>query len=293
MGFIFDPARKIQAQQRLQGIMSATKCELQHALPFAMEPVVYDFAINEHGSFADLLSGSIALMPAGYYTLTVPDLLRQDRRALSPLRRAELDKFGAACRAKPELSGMVQTLFDALLPRGNAEGDGHQSLSTLLAANGLDPKQHEQIRTSLREGRIGLAQNRLPTNAVIEDVCENDVTDLTQPGAEFKALDALGLEALRNGEVAVITLAAGAGSAGRRRRRRQALHPFAKLAGRHRTFLRRTSPNRAASHAVPGCRCRTSSPQLSHTNRRLPFRATTTTATKDQCLSPGRASVCG
>ena len=35
--------------------MSATKRELQHALPFAMEPVVYDFAINERGTFADLL----------------------------------------------------------------------------------------------------------------------------------------------------------------------------------------------------------------------------------------------
>ncbi len=31
-------------------------------------------------------------------------------------------------------------------------------------------KQHEQIRADLREGRIGLAQNRLPANAVIEDV---------------------------------------------------------------------------------------------------------------------------
>jgi hypothetical protein len=40
MGFIFAPARKSQAQQRLQEIMSATKRELQHALPFAMDPVV-------------------------------------------------------------------------------------------------------------------------------------------------------------------------------------------------------------------------------------------------------------
>jgi hypothetical protein len=238
MGFIFAPARKSQAQQRLQEIMSATKRELQHALPFAMEPVVYDFAINEHGSFADLLLGADALMPAGYYSLTVPDLLRQDRRALSPLRRAELDRFGAACRAKPELRGMVQTLFDAMFPRGKADSEGSDNLAALLAANGFDPKQHEQIRSNLREGRIGLAQSRLPANAVIEDVCEGDVADLTQPGAELKALDALGLEALRNGEVAVVSLAAGAGSrwtqgAGVVK----ALHPFAKLAGRHRTFL--------------------------------------------------------
>ena len=35
-----------------------------------MEPVVYDFAINENGTFADLLSGARALMPSGYYALT-------------------------------------------------------------------------------------------------------------------------------------------------------------------------------------------------------------------------------
>jgi hypothetical protein len=200
-----------------------------------MDPVVYDFAINENGTFADLLKGSEALMPAGYYALTVPELLRQDRRTLSPLRRAELDKFGAACRTKPELRGMVQTLFDAMLPRGKAETAG-ESLSSLLEANGFDARQHEQIRAHLREGRIGLAQNRLPASAVIEDVREEDVVDLTLP--RDPDLEARGLAALRNGEVAVVSLAAGAGSrwtqgAGVVK----ALHPFARLAGRHRTFL--------------------------------------------------------
>jgi hypothetical protein len=235
MGFIFAPARKAQAQQRLQEIMSATKRELQHALPFAMEPVVYDFAINENGTFADLLKGAEALMPAGYYALTVPELLRQDRRTLSPLRRAELDKFGAACRTKPELRGMVQTLFDAMLPRGKAESAG-ESLSSLLEANGFDARQHEQIRAHLREGRIGLAQNRLPASAVIEDVREEDVVDLSS--RRDLEMEARGLAALRNGEVAVVSLAAGAGSrwtqgAGVVK----ALHPFARLHGRHRTFL--------------------------------------------------------
>jgi len=235
MGFIFTPARKAEAQQRLQAIMSATKRELQHALPFAMEPVVYDFAINENGSFADLLSGVDALMPASYYTLTVPELIRQDRRALPALRRTEIDKFGTACRTKPELRGMVQTLFDAMFPREKGDASD-QSLGALLEANGFDAKQHEHIRTHLREGRIGLAQNRLPANAVIEDVRAEDVADLSS--LKDPALEARGLAALRNGEVAVVSLAAGAGSrwtqgAGVVK----ALHPFAKLAGRHRTFL--------------------------------------------------------
>ncbi len=236
MGFIFAPEKKAAAQKRLQEIMSATKRELEHALPFAMEPVVYDFSINERGTFADLRAGANALMPAGYYALTVPELLRQDRRTLSPMRRAELDKFGAACRTKPELRGMVQTLFDAMLPRGKAEASGGENLASLLAEHGFDAKQHEQIRGQLREGRIGLAQNRLPANSVIEDVQPGDVFDATN--FDSKTARDIGLAALSAGEVAVVSLAAGAGSrwtqgAGVVK----ALHPFCKLHGRHRTFL--------------------------------------------------------
>jgi hypothetical protein len=238
MGFIFAPRQKETAQSRLQEIMAATKRDLENALPFAMEPVVYDFQINENGTQADLLTGRDALMPGGYYALTVPELLRQDFRSLSPLRRTELDKFAAACRTKPELRGMVQTLFDVMLPRSKHEmGDG-QDLAALLEAHGFDPKQHEQIRTHLREGRIGLAQNRLPANAVIEDVHSEDVLDHSHDDVSHAALRDLGMDALRSGAVAVVTLAAGAGSrwtqgAGVVK----ALHPFCKLAGRHRTFI--------------------------------------------------------
>ncbi len=177
MGFMFAPARRAEAQQRMQEIMSRTKRELQHALPFAMEPVVYDFAINEHGTFADLMDGATALMPSGYYTLVVPPLLRHEPRTLSLLRRSELDKFGAACRTSTELRGMVQTLFDQLLPRGKAESAAGENLGTLLDQFGFDRAQHEQIRADLKEARIGLAQNRLPPSAIIEDVRAEDVID--------------------------------------------------------------------------------------------------------------------
>ncbi len=238
MGFIFAPEHKARAQARLQVIMSGIKLELQAALPFAMDPVVYDFAINERGTFADLLAGEAALMPPGYYTLTAPALLRQDRHSLSRLRRAELDKFGAACRTRPELRGVVQTLFDVMLPRGKAESAAGQSLTALLEQHGFDRTQHEQIRSDLKEGRIGLAQNRLPPSAVIEDVQEGDVADASKLKSEASALTASGLAALKRGELAVVTLAAGAGSrwtqgAGVVK----ALHPFCKLGGRHRTFM--------------------------------------------------------
>ena len=235
MGFIFAPHRKPAAQQALQEIMSATKHELQDALPFAMEPVVYDFAINERGSWCDLLTDEQALLPAGYYAHLVPDLLRTDRRTLPPARRAELDTFGAACRTNPELSGMVTTLFDRLFPRPKESG-GATDLTALLAELGFDRVQHEQIRADLRNGRIGLAQNRLPTTTIIEDVRPEDVTDATRGlPAEFEQR---GLAALAAGSAAVVTLAAGVGSrwtqgAGVVK----ALHPFCRLGGAHRSFL--------------------------------------------------------
>jgi hypothetical protein len=235
MGFIFRPERRAEAQESLQTIMAAAKRRLESALPFAMDPVVYDFGINERGTFATLLSGDDALMPPGYYALTVPAMLRQDPRSLAATRRAELDRFAAACRTRPELSGMVQTLFDRLLPRARREERGQQSLDTLLAANGFDRVQHEQIRGDLRGGRIGLVQNRLSATTTISDVEPGDVADAAAVPSEVRRL---GEEALAAGAVAVVSLAGGAGSrwtqgAGVVK----ALHPFAKLGDRHRTFV--------------------------------------------------------
>jgi hypothetical protein len=236
MGFIFAPARKPEAQQFLQDLMSATKRELQNALPFAMEPVVYDFAINPHGTFATLLHGDDALLPAQYYAFMAPQWLRTDPRQLTPIRRAELERFGVACRTNPELGGMVETLFDRLVPRSRKEEGSGQTLSALLDKYGFDREQHEQVRAELKSGRTGLAQNRLPSSTTIEDVEPQDVDDLTSGSKPEWA--ALGRAALKKGAVGVLSLAAGVGSrwtqgAGVVK----ALHPFCKLGGKHRTFL--------------------------------------------------------
>ncbi|HYE33673.1 MAG TPA: UTP--glucose-1-phosphate uridylyltransferase [Methylomirabilota bacterium] len=236
MGFIFDPKVKQRAQDRMQEIMLQTKRDLEHALPFAMDPVVYDFAINQAGTSASLLEGDDALMPPTYYSLIVPALLRMDIRALTPVRRLELDRFGQACRVNPELGGTVQSLFDRLFPQLQKSKRGSQSLHSLLEENGFDRTQHEQVRADLRQGRIGLAQNRLPPSTTITDVEPGDVLDASN-GIPDNARQ-LGLESLKRGEVAVVTLAAGVGSrwtqgAGVVK----ALHPFCKLKGRHRTFI--------------------------------------------------------
>jgi len=309
MGFIFDPTVKPHAREYMQTVMSATKREMEAALPFAMEPVVYDFAINERGTWAELLgvggwggkgaeeqggtgagerggrgewepgsagagengfhgSSDPPLMPAGYYAMIVPELVRLDRRQLPASRRAELNLFAAACRTQPDLAGMVQALFDRLLPSvagapaSGARDKAGDSLDALLAEHGFDRVQHEQIRADLRAGRIGLAQNRLPANSAIRDVAAGDVFDTTgsppdpqawgnwpppeveknRPPPEVEGSGGhfrdIGLDALAAGAVAVVSLAGGVGSrwtqgAGVVK----ALHPFCKLGGRHRSFI--------------------------------------------------------
>jgi hypothetical protein len=236
MGFIVAPQRKTMAQQLLQETMSQAKRELSSALPFAMEPVVYDLAINERGTWADLLAGERAMMPPAYYGLMVPGWLRQDVRALCPAVRADLERFGQACQGDPAMAKTVDTIFQRLIPQ-SARADGQkQSLSQILEELGFDREQHEAIRGALRAGRIGLAQNRLPESTTIEDVRAQDVVDTRGNAADKFA--ALGQAALKAGKVAVVSLAAGTGSrwtqgAGVVK----ALHPFCKLGGRHRSFL--------------------------------------------------------
>jgi hypothetical protein len=236
MGFLVAPEHKAEAQDYLQQTMTAAKNELQYSLPFAMEPVVYDLAINANGTVASLLEDTDAILPPAYYALQAPGWLRQDPRQLTPLRRGELDRFGSACRSRPEMAGMVETMFDRLFPRPPKETAAQEGLEALLREHGFDREQHERIRTELKRGLIGLAKNRLPGTTVIEDVRPGDYVDAT--GGLDGRYAAIGREALAAGQVAVVTLAAGAGSrwtqgAGVVK----ALHPFCKLAGRHRTFL--------------------------------------------------------
>ncbi len=245
MGFIVAPEMLDQAKDQLHKIMLQTKHELQHALPFAMDPVVYDFSINPRGTFADLLQGEEALLPAGYYAVHAPQLVKQDAHTLTRQRRNDLDRFANATRTRSEFSGMTKVLFDRLLPQlaqdatqaAAGAGRGAPQLADLLDQLGFDRAQHEAIRADLKSGRIGLAQNRLAANTTIEDVRAQDVFDASDTARLMEFHD-LGLKALQNGEVAVMTLAAGAGSrwtqgAGVVK----ALHPFAKLGGQHRTFI--------------------------------------------------------
>jgi hypothetical protein len=226
MGFIFAPERKAEAQDRLQAIMRETKRRLEGGVPFAMEPVVYDFAINERGTHAELAP----MLPAGYYNLVLPAVLRKETRALSISERSDLREFGALCRAS-DGAARIQNFFERMLPRDDHEGRRADSLESLLERLGFDPVQHERIQSDLRAGRIGLAQNRLPVSTRIEDV----ELDAAPPSERHRQT---GADALALGSVAVVSLAGGAGTrwthgAGVVK----ALNPFCKFSGRHRSFV--------------------------------------------------------
>lgn len=200
MGFVFDPLVRDEAAEALVGILASVKKRFENAIPFAITPVVYDFAINATGSKATLHSGSTALLSRKYHLFTVPALLRVPVGELPGERRAEL---GRVASSYPDLTG---DLFERLFPREGAVSGSHENLDALLGELGFDPDAHEQLRADYRANRIGLAKNILPSNLKIEDVRSGDVSQIEAWHA------ATGRNALADGRIAVVTLAGGVGS---------------------------------------------------------------------------------
>jgi hypothetical protein len=290
MGFIFAPERKREAQQRLLEIMLATKRELQDALPFAMDPVVYDFTINEHGSVGALLKEGAALLPPGFYQAVLPAYLRRADDQLTPRERSDLRQFKQHAASQPTYAGVMAALLERNGGSTPATGGEASRLQQLLAENGFDAAQHEQIRTALRTGQIGLAHNRLPVNTRIEDVSPGEITDASRLDEQARLA---GEAALRRGEVAIVTYAAGVGS-----RWTQGagvvkgLHPFAKFAGRHRSFIevhlaKTRLAGRRAGLAIPHI---FTTSHLTHAPIEQMLRASAGAAfDRDVWVSPGRS----
>lgn len=235
MGFMVDPMIREEAQTFLLETMLRCKRELENALPFAMDPVVYDFAINPHGSTADLLQEQAALMPVPYYAAGLHEWVRIDPRQLCASRRAELGVISDLSRTDERFRSLVPGLFDQLLPGDSDSAGDELSLEQLLDNIGYDSEQQEDVRVRLQSGQLGLSQNRLPATTTVEDVEPGDVFDGCGCSEEHCAR---GEEALRQGRVGVVTLAAGTGS-----RWTQGagvvkgINPFCRLGGVHRSFV--------------------------------------------------------
>ncbi|MEO6760182.1 MAG: UTP--glucose-1-phosphate uridylyltransferase, partial [Saprospiraceae bacterium] len=227
MGFVFDPQAKPLALERMPGILASAKQTMQSSFPFGVEPVVYDFAVNEKGTMADLRTGQNALLSVPYYLLRAPADLRKEAKLLTGERRAELTRFARAHRDQTE------ALFDCMIPReSDTASDAEAGVRRLLEQNGFDVSAHEQLRADYRAGRIGLAQNRLPVNTVIEDVRPEHVT------AASPAHEGRGREAIQAGNLAMVTMAGGLGSRWTKGAGVvKALHPFHRVGNRYYSFL--------------------------------------------------------
>lgn len=234
MGFIFAPAVREEAQEWLQRMMLQVKQSMEESVPFAMDPVVYDFTINDRGTWAEL--NSDGSMPPGYSELIIPDLLKEDINTLSPMIRKDLERVGDRCREGADETNLAMRLINRILPGSVAEGEQGDSIESLLTKNGFDRESHETVREEIKSGRLGLAQNRLASTVTIKDVQTDDVVNV-RAGLPEAIVDQ-GRLALEQGRVGVITLSAGVGSrwtqgAGVVK----ALNPFCRMNGRFRSFL--------------------------------------------------------
>ncbi|MCA1759171.1 MAG: UTP--glucose-1-phosphate uridylyltransferase, partial [Bacteroidales bacterium] len=236
MGFMFAPEIKKQAQDWLLATMLQIKKEMETAVPFAMDPVVYDFKINEKGTFASLTTGETALLPVKYYTLLLPRLLKKELNELTRCKRSELQVLAKSQKMKGSYNLFVSGLFDRMIPDLKVGGQQNQELNELLENHGFNAGLHETIKTALKSGQIGLAQNRLRTGIKITD-SKADEINYAEPLQNEKHFET-GKKALQNGELAIVTLAGGVGSRWTKGAGVvKSLHPFCKFAGKHRNFI--------------------------------------------------------
>ena len=157
MAFFVEPSRHDEFQDRIAAIMTRTKAALDDALPFAMQPVVYDFRINSRGTFASLDSNSQAMMPTQYYTLQAPRMIAAGRDTLSLQRRADVDHFANHCPESSELLRVFRTMINHLFPVARPDDDASAAqwdaeAARIRADNGFDAVQHERLRDDLERG---------------------------------------------------------------------------------------------------------------------------------------------
>jgi UDP-N-acetylglucosamine pyrophosphorylase len=239
MGMFVNPERYEDYKLKMLELLRTTKNELSSSLPFAMEPVVYNWNINSKGSWADLHLDNEAVMPEQYYGIHVSELVRKEPNTISYIRRAEIDFFTTHCKknnlAYPLLRTIVSNLFKVSDPSSQTNRSAeNEKADRIKKENGFDHIQHEEIREELQKGRIGLARNRLPAETLIEDVKQEEI-------AHFEKLQlsaSIGEKAIKEGKVAVLSLAAGVGSRWTKGAGViKAINPFVEINGTHRSFL--------------------------------------------------------
>ncbi|GAB4028709.1 UTP--glucose-1-phosphate uridylyltransferase [Spirosoma gilvum] len=239
MGMFVNPAHYEDYKMQVLEMLRKTKNDLSDILPFAMEPVVYNWSINNKGTWANLLEGNQAMMPEQYYGIQVSELVRKDPSSIPYVRRAEIDYFTTYCDqnnlAYPLLRTIVSNLFKVSDPtsQGNRSVENEKA-DRIKKENGFDYIQHNEIREELQKGRIGLSRNRLSAETTIDDVLPGDLVSLESLPSAIQTGEA----AIRAGKVGIMGLAAGVGSRWTKGAGViKAINPFVEIDGVHRSFL--------------------------------------------------------
>lgn len=236
MGFFVSPQRRDEFVESIQALMQAAKDDLEDALPFAMNPVVYDFEINARGTWAALMRGDDATLPGRYYTLQVSRMIASGVE-VDDQRKRDLRHFTDHCGDADEklrvFQATVHNLFPLIHAGDAASTDWDRQAEQMKSANGFDPVQHARLRDDYQRGRIDLSRNRLPIDTDIRDPLDSDLLH-SAAARDLEQAES----ALARGEAAVVTLAGGIGTrwttgAGVIK----AVNPFVVLDGTHRSFL--------------------------------------------------------
>ena len=161
MGFMVAPERQQGAKTIIHEILLKTKRQMENSLPFAMDPVIYDFSINDAGSSSDWAD----IFPSTYYRFRLNGLLQLAPSERNRTDRYDLESVAKGLNKQGWPSGVGMELLSGLLPdlgQNLSETDTQKhTLDALLEENGFDALEHETIRSELQMGKIGIAQNRL------------------------------------------------------------------------------------------------------------------------------------
>lgn len=223
MAFLVNPDRRPEMERALAIILRQTKLKYERALPFAMDPVIYTFQINQQGIRTTVLLDKEARLPEIYYQL----------------EQLNSDHVRYFCSSVPQ----------HILHNSKKMTDSHIEQFTRFALEterlkeqyGFDTETHERLKRDVKNGKISIMSNRLPQNTIISDVSDQDVQIVSQMKehyrSDMKKITGLGQQTIEKGGVAVVTLAAGLGSrwtegAGVVK----IINPFVKMNGKHRCF---------------------------------------------------------
>ena len=299
MGFLFSPRRKAEAQDRMAGdhALGQAAARKLGAVRHGAGGVRFRHQRAGHGGGA---ARSRRRAAAGRTTTRSPCRRCCAAKSGCFRRRAAPNSTGSAPRAAtaPQFAGVVQQLFDHLLPQAQGEDGRPRPQPRRPAARvRLRPRAARAAsRRTCAAGRIGLAQNRLPASSRIDDPPADALFDAR--GELPRRYRELGREALAEGAVAVVSLAGGIGSRWTKGAGVvKALNPFCRLGGQAPQLYRSPPGEEPARRAGGAGRCcRTSSPPaISRTKRSRAVCATWgTTDTPARCCSrPAAPSGCG